>query len=185
MLTPELYDAINNWCKKVTDDVKLNAASKGLKNTGTLIESIKCYPVQKDDYIDVVFEMFNYGYFQDEGVQGANPSALKNGKGVQKAPGSRFKFGTGSGNGSLFTSLDSWIVKKGIAPRKESGAFMSRASMKYAMARSIYLQGLTPRNFFKPVWSKKITELKPLLESAIIRDLDLQWYEIIKSKRIK
>jgi hypothetical protein len=185
MLTPELYAATEMWCKKVTDDVKLSAASKGLKNTGTLIESIKCYPVPKDDFINIVFEMFNYGYFQDEGVQGANPSALKNGTGVQKAPGSRFKFGTGSGNGSLFKSLDSWIVKKGIAPRKESGAFMSRASMKYAMARSIYLQGLTPRNFFKPVWNTKTAELKPLLLSAIIRDIDLQWFEIIKTKRKK
>jgi hypothetical protein len=185
MLTPELFAETTAWCTQVQNEVINNAKSKGLVNTGNLVNSIKCYPVPiNDDELQIVFEMWDYGYFQDEGVQGANPSAMKNGKGVQKASGSRFKFGTGSGNGSLFSSLDSWIVKKGIAPRGDKGKFTSRAGLKYAMARSIYLQGLAPRDFFKTLWELKTKELIPLIEQGIIKDIETQWYErIIKTRK--
>ena len=44
--------------------------------------------------------------------------------------------------------LDKWTVRKGIAPRDKSGKFMSRKTLKFLMARSIYLSGIRPTMFF-------------------------------------
>ena len=101
-------------------------------------------------YMD--FEMNDYGKFQDKGVKGKDPNALpvtaKN-YGVQKAPNSPYKFGTGSGQkGGLTKSLDKWIIRKGLAPRDKDGKFMSRRTLKFLMARSIYFSGIKPSLFF-------------------------------------
>jgi hypothetical protein len=180
----ELLSQAKEWCEITEEEVKLNLRRKGVVATGNLEKSIRCYAVPVgEDKMDIIFEMWDYGYFQDEGVKGKNPSGMPNGKGKQKAPFSRFSFGTGSGKGSLFKSLDSWIVNKGIAPRGANGKFMSRAGLKYVIARSIYLQGLEPKNFFTPIWQTRMEELTPLLEQGVVNEIDKQWFERIYKKR--
>jgi len=180
----ELIAEAQEWCEVTEQEVITSLKSKGVVATGNLERSIKCYAVPVgEDKIDIIFEMWDYGYYQDEGVKGKNPSGMPNGKGKQKAPFSKFSFGTGSGKGSLFKSLDSWIVKKGIAPRGANGKFMSRSGLKFLIARSIYLQGIEPRNFFTPVWNARLKELTPMLEQGVINEIDKQWYERITSKR--
>ncbi len=45
-------------------------------------------------------------------------------------------------------SLDKWIIRRGIAPRGKGGQFMSRKSLKFLIARSIYMTGIKPSLFF-------------------------------------
>jgi hypothetical protein len=45
-------------------------------------------------------------------------------------------------------ALDNWVVRKGLAPRGKSGKFKSRQGIKFALAKSIALQGLRPSLFF-------------------------------------
>jgi hypothetical protein len=183
MLTPELLQEAQIWCDTTTEMLRSSVTQNGLYSSGSLWKSITITPqVVDDEHIEIVLEMLDYGYYQDQGVQGADPSKMPNGKGVQKAPMSKFKFGTGKGTGSLFSSLDGWIVQKNIAPRDKKGKFMERAGVKYVIARSIYLQGLTPRMWFTPVWEKQMEGLTPLLERGLIKDIELQWFERIKSK---
>jgi hypothetical protein len=44
--------------------------------------------------------------------------------------------------------LDKWIVKKGIAPRGKNGKLMNRKSLQFAIARSIFNNGIKPSLFF-------------------------------------
>ena len=76
-------------------------------------------------------------------------------KNNSKAPFSPYKFGTKSGaKGGLTRGLDKWIIRKGIAPRDKSGKFMSRKTLKYLMARSVYLSGIRPTMFFTKPFDK-------------------------------
>ena len=179
MLKGKSLKYLDAWTENVTKVVQDNVKSKDLFVSGKLHDSIKCSYTQVENTLTIAYSMENYGYFQDEGVQGANPSKIKGG--VQRGAGSRFKFGSGSGNGSLFKGLDKWTIMRGIAPRTAKGKFTSRASIKFAMAKSIYFQGLPPRKFFKDVWSEEIEKLKTKLPESI--NLDIQEQIQVKLKK--
>ena len=114
------------------------------------------------DYFIVEFSMADYGTFVDKGVRGKG-GKIPNGKYKGSWGGKRFyrtykgrkkqspyKFGTGSGKkGGLTKALDKWIIKKGIAPRDTQGKFMSRKSLKFVMARAIYIRGIHGISFFQ------------------------------------
>ena len=44
-------------------------------------------------------------------------------------------------------AFDKWIVKKGLAPR-DKGKFKSRKSLSFAIARSVFMNGIKPSLFF-------------------------------------
>ena len=46
------------------------------------------------------------------------------------------------------SGLDKWIVRKGIAPRDKNGKLMNRKSLQFAIARSIFNNGIKPSLFF-------------------------------------
>jgi hypothetical protein len=118
--------------------------TKGNKNASKqLYNEIKGnVKVSKNSFI-MDFEMPIYGQFQDKGVQGSNPSGIKGG--YQKAPNSPFHF---KSKMIPTKALDKWAVRKGLAPRSKSGKFLSREGLKFALAKSIALQGLRPSLFF-------------------------------------
>ena len=169
-----LLEALEEFQRKVVEAAKSNLAKKNA--SGNLSKSIKGDMQVMPNSIRLFFEMEAYGWFQDEGVKGKDPGALpkpgaksKDGKttlkgskwyGKQKAPNSQFRFGTGSGaKGGLTRGLDKWIVRRGIAPRTKSGQFMSRKTLKFLMARSIYLSGIKPTMFFTKPFEKAYKEL--------------------------
>ena len=45
-------------------------------------------------------------------------------------------------------SLDSWVVRKGIAPRGKGGKFAKREGIKFAIAKAIKKRGIRPSLFF-------------------------------------
>ncbi len=179
----ELERALNRQGKRLTSNVKRSIKRKKLVVSGALYDSVRyeLEEVSEGEYV-MSFYMLEYGYYQDEGVKGANPSAVTvNGKrGKQKAPRSKFRFGSGKGKGSLFKALDKWIVrKKGLTPRTASGKFMSRQSMKYAMTKSIYYQGIEPKEFFEPEFEKWQRRLPEALTDALAEDVQKLWFELV------
>ena len=167
MLTEKAIDEAIAWCDNLQATVKRLAKSKDLDSTGKLLRSIKCeVDFLSDSQLEIVYTMLDYGYYMDEGVKGKNPGGMPNG-GIQKAPNSRFKFGSGKGRGSLKSGINSWLVSKGIAPRV-GGKFVSRKSIIFLISRSIYLQGLGPRQFFRPVWNSELKKLMPQLGSGVL-----------------
>lgn len=118
--------------------------TKGNKNsTKNLYNEIKGNVKVSKNSFELEFDMPMYGQFQDKGVKGSNPSAVKNG--IQKAPDSKFSF-----KSKMIPTkvLDKWMIRKGIAPRNKKGKFISREGMKFAIAKSIASQGIRPSLFF-------------------------------------
>ena len=111
--------------------------------SGNLKDSLKGNVKVSKNSFELAFDMSIYGQFHDKGVQGSNPSAIKGG--VQKAPNSPFHF---KSKMIPTKALDKWTIRKGIAPRGKGGKFTSREGIKFALAKSIALQGLRPSLFF-------------------------------------
>jgi len=171
---------LNRFGSQLVKNTKRNLKRKGKSSSGVLADSIRYEIVTNDDGWVLEFWMLEYGYYQDQGVKGFKPNSIKvNGKrGKQKAPNSKFKFGSGKGKGSLFKSIDAWIVKKGLAPRKNN-KFTSRDSIRYAMTKSIFHQGIEPSHFFTEAWDKTLKGLDKKLADAILKDTEQLYFELI------
>lgn len=148
----ETYKELKKFRDNVVKQARANLTRMGKNASGKLYRSIDAEVKAMPNSIGIYFEMEQYGAFVDQGVRGANPSALPEGsknRGVQKAPNSPYSFGTRSGKAKGLTKgLDGWIVRKGISPRSPGGQFASRKTLKFLMARSIYLSGIKPSLFF-------------------------------------
>lgn len=109
--------------------------TKGNKNSSkALYNSIDGEVVTQNNFTIVGFTMLDYGHYQDKGVSGKlkkynTPYSYKD-----KMPPAK--------------AFDKWMVKKGIAPRNAKGEFQSRQSLQYAIARSVFLNGIKPSLFF-------------------------------------
>jgi len=63
-------------------------------------------------------------------------------------------------------------VKKGIAPRGEDGQFISRKSLKFAIATSIYRKGILARKFFSRPFEDEYLKLNQDIIDAFGLDID-------------
>lgn len=178
----EVLKEIETFGDTVVNRTRENLKKENMVSSGVLFDSIAYNVDQTQDGFIFEFIMVEYGFYQDEGVQGKNPGAIKvNGKpGIQKAPGSRFQFGSGKGKGSLFKGLDPWVIKKNIAGRNAKGQFKSRAATKTAIAKSIFYQGLPPRQFFTRAWDQTTANIDNQLAMAYIKDVEAIFIQLIK-----
>jgi hypothetical protein len=120
--------------------------SKGNKNDSKqLYNSIKGEIVTENNYSIVGFTMSEYGMYQDQGVKGANPSLVKNGK--QKAPNSKFRF---KNKRPPSKPLEDWAKRKNIRLRNEKGEFKkgNYKTIGIILANRIFAQGIKPSLFF-------------------------------------
>ena len=127
--------------------------------SGTLSESIEATETTiVNDNLSFSIEMADYYDFVDKGVKGADPSGIyKNNpdkQGVQRAPNSPYSYKTKMPPPS---KMDKWSVRKGIAPRDSKGRFLSRKGINFAIAKSIFHQGLKPTLFFTKAYNKYFT----------------------------
>ncbi len=183
----EVLKEIETFGETVVSRTRKNLKTEGMVSSGILFDSVSYNVDQTIDGFIFEFIMVEYGFYQDEGVQGANPSAVNikqpdgsKKRGFQKAPGSRFKFGSGKGQGSLFKGLDPWVVKKNITGTRANGRFISRASIKSAMSKSIFYQGLPPRKFFSRAWDQTTANIDNQLAIAYIADVEAIFIQLIK-----
>lgn len=113
---------------------KANLTKKGKNSTSGLYNSLGGTIKVSPNSFEMEFYMEDYGVFQDAGVSGKKkkydtPYSYKS-----KMPPPK--------------SLDKWMVRKGIAPRGKDGKLMNRKSMQFAIARSIFNNGIKPSLFF-------------------------------------
>ena len=87
------------------------------------------------DSISLIFEMEDYGQFQDQGVSGKKnkyntPFSYKS-----KMPPAK--------------SFSQWVIRKGLkGVRDKQGRFIPRKSLQYLIARSVFTKGIKPSMFF-------------------------------------
>jgi len=172
------YKLLEQYKNYVIQQARANL-SKGRNNLSkTLYNSLKGEIVAEDNYAIVGFRMELYGQFLDEGVKGAMPGMVNNGK--QKAPNSRFRFTNKRPPAGVIAD---WAKKRGIRLRDEDGKFQkgNYKTLGFIIANRIYAQGIKPTLFFtKPYEAgfKKYINDKMPAEVAIdvdrIVDLNLK-----------
>tara|TARA_R100000541_G_scaffold5208_2_gene12680 strand:- start:12429 stop:13082 length:654 start_codon:yes stop_codon:yes gene_type:complete len=193
MLSDEVVRELETYALNVISQAKANLKdNKG----GDLSESLDYRINDTFDWGGVLeFVALEYGNFLDQGVQGANPNDLsapgtdKKGNstpgskwyGIQKAPYSPFRFGSGNGpSGGLRGAIDKWTITKGIPDiRGKDGRFLPRKSLVYLMTRSIYLAGLSPTYFFTKAQASYDSTLTNKLGLAFLDDVRLKTLELL------
>jgi hypothetical protein len=139
------YKLLEKYKNYVIQQARANL-SKGRNNVSkTLYNSIKGEIVTENNFAIVGFKMEQYGQFMDEGVKGAFPNMVKNGK--QKAPNSRFMF---TNKRPPAGPIAEWAKKRGIRLRDEKGKFKkgNYKTLGFIIANRIYAQGIKPTLFF-------------------------------------
>ena len=140
--TKEVLEA---YKKYVIQQARSNL-SKGNKNVSKqLYNQIKGEIVFENNYFLLGFSMPDYGFYQDEGVKGSNPSLVKNGK--QKAPNSRFSFKSKLPPSKVF---ELWAKQKNIRLRDEKGKYKkgNYKTIGFILAKRVFAQGIKSSLFF-------------------------------------
>ncbi len=163
--TPELNEALEKFRSYVIQQSRSNLSKMRKNSSKNLYNSLKGkVEIKKDDY-QVIFEMLNYGAFQDEGVSGKN-----------KKYNTRFSYKSKMPPAS---KLYKWIVRKGIAPRDKQGKFISRKSLQFLIARSIFKNGIKPSLFFTKPYNDGLKRLPAEVQNAYGDDVEKYVVEII------
>ena len=163
----QTYKYLNDFAKYVIQQSRSNLTKSNKNSSKSLYNSLDSEIEVSANSFRLAFLMEDYGKFIDKGVQGSNPNGIK--KGVQKAPNSEYRFKSKSIPTKV---LDKWVIKKGIAPRNKSGKFLSREGLKFAIAKSIALQGIRPSLFFTRPFEAAFQNLPDELVQAYGLDVE-------------
>ena len=150
--------ALEEFRDKVVEESKKNLRKEG-KGGGALENDLKGGEVKVTDRsLQFEIEMPYYGVFQDKGVSG-----------IKKKYNTPYSYKTKMPPPS---KLDKWTVRKGIAPRDEKGRFLSRKTLQFLIARSIFYNGIKPSLFFTKPFEKYAKGLPKELEQAFALDTE-------------
>lgn len=158
MQLDKFKEALELFRNQVIEESKKNLRKIG-KGGGTLENSIEGTEVKVTDRsLEFEIKMADYGVFQDKGVSG-----------IKQKYNTPYSYTTKMPPPS---KLDKWTVKKGIAPRDDKGRFISRKSLQFAIARSIFYKGIKPSLFFTTPFQKYAKGLPKELETAFALDTE-------------
>ena len=165
----ETQKSLDTFRKYVIQQAKSNLSKSKKNSSKKLYNSINGVSKVNPNSISLYFEMLDYGVYQDKGVSGKKkkydtPYSYKS-----KMPPTK--------------NLDKWIVKKGIAPRDKNGNFISRQSLKFAIARSIFINGIKPSLFFTKPFEKAYKNLPNELISAYGLDITKIFTDTIDTRK--
>ena len=129
MQLKETREALNNFGKFVVQQARTRL-TKGRKNVSKKLYNSLGYKINAtQDSISVIFEMEDYGKFQDQGVSG-----------IKKKYDTPFSFKSKMPPSKAFSQF---VVRKNIkGSRDEKGRFVSRKSLQYLISRSVYMRGI-------------------------------------------
>jgi hypothetical protein len=151
MQQSELQLELNKFRDYVISQAKANLTRGGKNVSKRLYNSIKGNVKANPNSFEMDFSMDEYGIYQDKGVSGIKNKYNTDYKYTNKMPPAK--------------AFDKWVVRKGLAPR-EKGKFKSRKSLSFAIARSVYYNGIKPSLFFTKPFEKAIKRLPEDLVEA-------------------
>mgnify|MGYP003631267532 FL=1 len=161
-------DELNRFAKYVISQSRANL-TRGKKNSSKdLYNSLDSEVKVSKNSFELSFLMEEYGVFQDKGVSG-----------VKKKYSTPYAYTTKMPPPS---KMDKWIVKKGIAPRDKDGKFISRKSLQFMIARSIFNNGIKPSLFFTKPFEKAFKGLNKDLVKAYKLDVEQLMKNTINNK---
>ena len=154
---------LNRFAKYVIQQSRTNL-TKGKKNSSkTLYNSLEYDINVSPNSFSMSFLMEDYGVFQDKGVSGIKKKYNTPYSYTNKMPPP--------------SKMDKWIVRKGLkGVRGKDGKFISRKSLQFMIARSIYNNGIKPSLFFTKPFQKAFKNL----DKDIIKAYQLDVEELLK-----
>lgn len=154
---------LNRFAKYVIKQSRTNL-TKGKKNSSKKLYNSLDYDLNvSPNSFSMSFLMEDYGIFQDKGVSG-----------VKKKYNTPFSYKDKMPPPS---KMDKWIVRKGLKGiRGKDGKFISRKSLQFMIARSIYNNGIKPSLFFTKPFEKAFKNL----DKDIIKAYQLDVEELLK-----
>jgi hypothetical protein len=151
MKQEELQKELNKFRDYVVSQAKSNLTRQRKNSSKSLYNSIKGNVKAMPNSFSMNFEMNEYGFYQDKGVSGIKKKYNTDYKYTNKMPPAK--------------AFDKWVVRKGLAPR-DKGKFKSRKSLSFAIARSVYFNGIKPSLFFTKPFEKAYKRLPSDLVEA-------------------
>jgi hypothetical protein len=154
---------LNRFAKYVIQQSRTNL-TKGKKNSSKALYNSLDYDINvSPNSFSLSFLMEDYGVFQDKGVSGVKKKYNTPYSYTNKMPPP--------------SKMDKWIVRKGLkGVRGKDGKFISRKSLQFMIARSIYNNGIKPSLFFTKPFKKAFTNL----DKDIIKAYQLDVEELLK-----
>ena len=154
----EVQEAIDKFRKYVVQQSRSNLTKQKKNASKSLYNSIKGVSKVNPNSISLYFEMEAHGVFQDKGVSGKEKKYNTPYSYKSKMPPTK--------------ALDKWVVRRGIAPRDAKGRLISRKSLKFLIARSIYRNGIKPSMFFTKPFEVAYDRLPDELVEAYGLDIE-------------
>ena len=161
-------DELNRFAKYVISQSRANLTRQKKNSSKELYNSLDSEVKVSANSFSLSFLMAEYGVYQDKGVSG-----------VKKKYNTKFSYTTKMPPPS---KMDKWIVKKGIAPRGKDGKFISRKSLQFMIARSIFNNGIKPSLFFTKPFEKAFKGLNKDLVEAYKLDVEALMKNSINNK---
>lgn len=161
-------DELNRFAKYVISQSRANLTRQKKNSSKELYNSLDSEVRVSANSFSLSFLMAEYGVFQDKGVSG-----------VKKKYNTKYAYTTKMPPPS---KMDKWIVKKGIAPRDKDGKFISRKSLQFMIARSIFNNGIKPSLFFTKPFEKAFKGLNKDLVEAYKLDVEALMKNSINNK---
>ena len=154
---------LNRFAKYVIKQSRTNL-TKGKKNSSKKLYNSLDYDINvSPNSFSLSFLMEDYGVFQDKGVSGIKKKYNTPYSYTNKMPPP--------------SKMDKWIVRKGLkGVRGKDGKFITRKSLQFMIARSIYNNGIKPSLFFTKPFQKAFTNL----DKDIIKAYQLDVEELLK-----
>ena len=154
---------LNRFAKYVIQQSRTNL-TKGKKNSSKTLYNSLDYDINvSPNSFSLSFLMEDYGVFQDKGVSGIKKKYNTPYSYTNKMPPP--------------SKMDKWIIRKGLkGVRGKDGKFISRKSLQFMIARSIYNNGIKPSLFFTKPFQKAFTNL----DKDIIKAYQLDVEELLK-----
>lgn len=166
---------LNRFAKYVIQQSRTNL-TKGKKNSSKALYNSLDYDLNvSPNSFSMSFLMEDYGIFQDKGVKGTKSNYIEN-------KNSPFSYKSKGGKRGLkgmppLSKMDKWIVRKGLKGiRGKDGKFISRKSLQFMIAKSIFEKGIKASLFFTKPFEKAFKNL----DKDIIEAYKLDVEELLK-----
>ena len=159
MQLKEVEKALNNFGKFVVQQARTRL-TKGRKNVSKKLYNSLDYKINStQDSVSVIFEMEDYGKFQDQGVSG-----------IKKKYNTPFSYKSKMPPSKAFSQF---VVRKNIkGSRDEKGRFVKRKTLQYLIARSVFTRGIKPSMFFTKPFNQAFDKLPPELQDKFGIDIE-------------
>ena len=161
---------LNKFGKFLVQQSKSNLTKKDKNASKNLYNSIKYeLDIHKNSFT-FSFQMEDYGEYIDAGVKGVGGTKADGKQWKKKTvTNNKFKYRNKRPPASVFNG---WVIRRGIAPRSASGQFISRKSLQFAIANSVYHTGLETTNFYSRPFELGFKKLADNVVEAYGLDMD-------------